>query len=305
MDMCRLAYLPDPTNEEVEKLHRESLLFYKHFENDYYMNQMQNVRLMKCVYHLVLHLAESLRYCGPLCSLDQFKVERYIGSICKKVKSRSKSSENVSRSMAESEALRMYCMIVGESEDFENEERALKLRVQEKGRMKPHEKFLVEDYVYRNCAEVGSMSEADWSRTKKTFRRYHHMSFASNLDQVSFKTFYLLNRRKGDVRRNCYVTLIYEGGTFYYARLHGIFIFEVHGRRHKAVWVKCATKLRVTSSGQVYSDQNPIFQSSYLEPISCITPSSSLGLIKRPDQNRAYFIDLRPRRSVRDLKGRL
>ena len=75
VELCRRAEL---TTEEMRRIGELARTFYAHFERDYMKYERESMHLCKYTMHLILHLEDCIRECGPPVLLSQYWMERYI-----------------------------------------------------------------------------------------------------------------------------------------------------------------------------------------------------------------------------------
>lgn len=82
--------------DELPYIKAELVVFVRHFEDDYYQYKYKNLRMCRTCIHYLLHLADCALATGVLTHNWEFVIERYVGIIKGKVKSRYQANWNLS-----------------------------------------------------------------------------------------------------------------------------------------------------------------------------------------------------------------
>lgn len=93
--ICEFSMRPALSQEDVEELSDYCTQFFHHYSDTYYGGNESNMHLMKYTIHLLLHIAISTDFCGPLVCFSQFSVERFIGITKGSTRAKEKYSESV------------------------------------------------------------------------------------------------------------------------------------------------------------------------------------------------------------------
>ena len=99
-----LCFRPQLTKEDLERISSGALLFFNHFENDYFKFIESRARLCKSTIHALLHLAETVRRCGPLVLCNQFDMERINGYAKNRLNATVKAAESLTEGAKLSES---------------------------------------------------------------------------------------------------------------------------------------------------------------------------------------------------------
>lgn len=86
----------DLTNNEINTIERLTIRFVEHYEAEYYQYQDKRLAACKATFHYLLHIAQSIRDCGPPGVFWQFPMERQCGFLGQAVKSRANANRNLS-----------------------------------------------------------------------------------------------------------------------------------------------------------------------------------------------------------------
>lgn len=105
MDLC---FQPSLDLDDLELVSELSLNFFGHFEKSYFRFRADRVNLCKYVFHLLLHLRENIEECGPLLSVSQYWMERYIGWIEDRLNSKNLVAESLHRNALFLEAYKAF-----------------------------------------------------------------------------------------------------------------------------------------------------------------------------------------------------
>lgn len=92
VDMCGWPAL---TNDDVISLSTTAQKFYKFYEETFYKGLPEQLNVCKMTLHYILHLADSVRNCGPPLNVSQFPMERFIGETVYGLNARNKAAESV------------------------------------------------------------------------------------------------------------------------------------------------------------------------------------------------------------------
>ncbi|PXF39711.1 hypothetical protein BWQ96_10587 [Gracilariopsis chorda] len=81
VQLVRLTCQWRHSEEDVDQIGSLAERFYRHFVDLYYKKTPDRVHLCKYVYHLLLHLAQNIRDCGPISLLGQWTTENFVGYV--------------------------------------------------------------------------------------------------------------------------------------------------------------------------------------------------------------------------------
>ena len=105
--LCALCHQKSIRKELLHLIESLSIEFFNGYEKLYSRYNGERSFLMRYVFHLVLHLADSVRSCGPLYGTSQFPMERFIGTLGPMIKSNSKPAENLTKHLLLLEKLKI------------------------------------------------------------------------------------------------------------------------------------------------------------------------------------------------------
>ena len=91
--------------EQVELLSQE---FFRHFTEQYYQTRPDRIYLCKYVYYLLLHLADSIRQCGPISLLAQWSMENFAGQLKKVTHAKDRFAEVAREKLKHQSAAALY-----------------------------------------------------------------------------------------------------------------------------------------------------------------------------------------------------
>ena len=92
VDLCWRPVLQEQDMEEIGRLSRKS---YAHFEHDYYQYNRDRIHMCKYVFHVLLHLEDNIRECGPPLVFSQYGMERFISWILGRLNARKLSAASL------------------------------------------------------------------------------------------------------------------------------------------------------------------------------------------------------------------
>lgn len=104
VDIC---FRPVLTEGDVVELGEKARHFYRFYESTFYGGNAENLHACKYVIHLLLHLEDSVRDCGPLVNLSQFPMERFIGETVQSLSARNLAAESMMEQSKFREAYKM------------------------------------------------------------------------------------------------------------------------------------------------------------------------------------------------------
>ena len=308
--VCKLCSLPHPTREEVRTIKRCALQFYLHFEKEYFRYKRENLSMMKLVFHLLLHIGQSLEDCGPLCNLDQFKVERYIGTLGKSIHSRAKVTENLELNIFHSEALKVIRRISHDdratlpSQEETQYELISPLPSSFKEITAQWFTKYIAPYLKKKYAVTKIISGAQEISNLRTFAKVKVVEGELQVILRSWESFQPL---EGDNDRlSCHVTAFFdENGerASWYGRVESFYSFSWKDNIEQVAMIRWCERLSMTKHGEVFASQRSPFGRRTVEDVLCLKTESLIGLIPRPDQRRLYIIDPRPPSSQKFLQG--
>ena len=84
------------TLDSVDEAEERFAKFLLHYEKTYYRYKFSRLQCCKSQFHLVAHVAEGIRWLGPMTNYSQWTMERVCGILVDKVKSRSQANRNLS-----------------------------------------------------------------------------------------------------------------------------------------------------------------------------------------------------------------
>ena len=107
--LCALCHQKSIRKDLIPLIESLSIEFFNGYEKLYMHSRYESERsfLMRYVFHLALHLADSVRECGPLYATSQFPMERFIGTLAPMIKSNSKPAENLTKHLLLLEKLKI------------------------------------------------------------------------------------------------------------------------------------------------------------------------------------------------------
>ena len=188
----------------MSELQRSAVSFFNHYEKWYFRYEPERASLMKYVYHLLLHLADSTNAAGPLGSVSQFTMERFIGSMTPMIRSTEKAVENISRSLLALEQLKIFRLSIGklggrksqmkhhgavssnrryqvDHNEFPQYRRYAFLSPQKKGKLSPRETYLLRKAYEKMELEVdgNENSQYDILDEESTFTEWGRLEILS------------------------------------------------------------------------------------------------------------------------------
>ena len=86
---------PELTASDVDHLSATAVNFYNLYEATFYEGIPEQLNVCKMTLHLILHLADSVRNCGPPLNVSQFPMERFIVETVYELNARNKAAESV------------------------------------------------------------------------------------------------------------------------------------------------------------------------------------------------------------------
>lgn len=95
VQVVELSFRTHLSIEDTAKLGELSVQFYKFVEERFYQGDLNQVGVCKYTMHLLLHLEECTRNCGPLANLSQFPMERFVGEMKNGLKAKHLAAESV------------------------------------------------------------------------------------------------------------------------------------------------------------------------------------------------------------------
>lgn len=108
VQLCELLARWELTEEDVDRIERLALSFFKHYQNVYYKQMESRIPLCRFIYHPLLHLASCTRECGPLSLLAQWSTEYLIGDTNRRCHAKNLSAESVARNFTFQVAVRLH-----------------------------------------------------------------------------------------------------------------------------------------------------------------------------------------------------
>lgn len=89
---------------------RLALAFFQHVMKAYYQEKETRLHFCKYVIHLVLHLEQSLRDCGPLSLVGQWCMENFVGDTNRRCNANTMFAESVAENLKIQSAARLYSL---------------------------------------------------------------------------------------------------------------------------------------------------------------------------------------------------
>lgn len=89
----------DLSDNDINTIERLTIRFVEHYEAEYYQYEDKRLSACKATFHYLLHIAQSIRDCGPPGIFWQFPMERQCGFLAQAVKSRASANRNLSLSI--------------------------------------------------------------------------------------------------------------------------------------------------------------------------------------------------------------
>ena len=307
VQICDLVSRPALRRETMADLLRLTLSFYNHYERHYFRFHSDRISVMKYGFHLLLHLPEGLRACGPLCNLDQFKMERYVGYIRKYLKSSARPIENISRNIWADESLKVLEDICGNNVDNasdnefhdglflgEHNQRYLKYSLFNPGeRRVPSLRYL---QLIRNFLRKEGIEEDQVLRVTSCFlwRSYGRLCIREKGEKTTICSRSLLQKRGPGARWNCFVVGRFsdEGRiSSWYGRVESFYHLKLDDRvSYLVAAIRWAERLKKSNFGCTYGNGRDIFGRLSLECVTCLGSGCEVGLIYRGDLGRTYIV---------------
>lgn len=113
VQLCETVSLWHLSNDDVSNIRTLARQFFEHFQAHYYQLDEDRIHLNKYVYHLLLHLADSVCACGPLSLVAQWTMENYAGDVNRRCKAKNLFAESVATNMKFQSATRLYALREG------------------------------------------------------------------------------------------------------------------------------------------------------------------------------------------------
>ena len=111
VDLCDLAFRPELSEFDIERLSILCVKFFRHFSETYYCGKEDRIHLMRYTIHLILHIPDSTLFCGPLVCVSQFPEERQIGLMKASTHARNRYAESVAMKWTFSQSLNLCAAI--------------------------------------------------------------------------------------------------------------------------------------------------------------------------------------------------
>ena len=108
--------------EDSYRVGELSLTFLKHFEKCYYKFQEDRIHFCKSQFHMLLHLEQTIRECGPLVCTSQYVMERSIGFQVDRINAKTRVSEHFFKASLFSESYRLFYRLLYNKESKEFDE---------------------------------------------------------------------------------------------------------------------------------------------------------------------------------------
>ena len=308
METCSVVSRAILSANQVENLRRLTIRFYRHFEKDYFRFQRDRSSLMKYSFHLLLHLPECVRDCGPLCNVDQFKVERYVGYLCTLLKSKFRPVRNLTRDLLTLESLKIIEQVSGEKDEEKDVLRSRsglgldpKLYPQYEcysfhspgGRraLTQTERQLVRNFLRKEGCEEKILHVVDVGYTCHVYGRILVEEDDITV-MIGARDFLKISGENS--RWNCFIKAYFEDDEnvrscygvvekFLHVDLSGTHSYLVACIR----WTERAFKSPYVVT---YAKSSDLFGRLSVESIECLRVTSLIGLINREDLKRTYFI---------------
>lgn len=292
----------------LERLQRLVVQFYKHFEESYFRFDSERLSLMKYVFHAILHLPECVRSCGPICNVDQFKAERFVGYLHSLLQSKFRPVRNLTRNLLASESLKLIQKIAGSASlDMEEErtqrgfnlDRKIFPKYADYSLLSPAGKRKLnsnERQLLRTLLRKEGCSEELLSTIDSNFTCYVYGRLQINTEGIIevFGARDFLLSRGVSARWNCFVRSVFEdeGQT---SSWYGVVerYYHVKMARDSSYLVACirwADQTYLSQFGQIYARSSAVFRRLSIESVTCLTCTSLIGLLERKDLRRTYFI---------------
>ena len=292
----------------LERLQRLVVQFYKHFEESYFRFDSERLSLMKYVFHAILHLPECVKSCGPICNVDQFKAERFVGYLHSLLQSKFRPVRNLTRNLLASESLKLIRKIAGSS-SLEMEEACTQRGFSLDGKIFPKYRDYSllspsgsrklnsnERQLLRTMLRKERCSEELVSSIDSNFSCHVYGRLQINTEGITevFGARDFLRSRGVSARWNCFVRSLFEdeGRT---SSWYGVVerYYHVKLARDSSYLVACirwADQTYLSQFGQIYARSSTVFRKLSIESVTCLTCTSLIGLLERKDLRRTYFI---------------
>ena len=294
--------------QQVETLNRRVMHFYKHYEEKYFRCDLQRLPLMKYVFHSLLHLPECMESWGPLCNVDQFKAERFMGYLRTQLHSKFRPVRNLMRNLVVTESLKLI------------------RNVAEGSSVSTHESFKTIGFTldrsrypqYESYELLSPSGRAELDRNQLQLLRTFLMKEGCSEDLIralgrkcSCRVYGRLRIHTGEVKEiigareylqrrgesarwNCFVRTRFEydgrASSWYgvVERYSHIKLDEDHS--FLVAWIRWAEKTYRSIYGQVYAKKSAVFGRLSVESVTCLHATSLVGLLHREDLKRTYFV---------------
>lgn len=308
VEVCSIVSRAILSANQVENLRRLTIRFYRHFEKDYFRFQRDRLSLMKYSFHLLLHLPECVRDCGPLCNVDQFKMERYVGYLRTLLKSKFRPVRNLTRNLLTLESLKII-----ERVSIENDEETDTLRSRRGLRLDPKfypryecysfhspggrraltqtERQLVRNFLRKEGCEEEILHVVDVGYTCQVYGR---LLIEENDITVMIGARNFLKISGENSRWNCFIKAYFEDDEnvrSWYGVVEKFLHVDLSGTRSYLVaCIRWAERVFESPYGVTYAKSSDLFGRLSVESIECLRVTSLIGLVNREDLKRTYFI---------------
>lgn len=172
------------TRANVLKVETLAQKFYKHYADVYFACRPERIHLCRYIHHLLLHLADCVRDCGPVSMLAQWTMETFVGSMNRRCHASFLFAESVAANIKLESATRLYCTtnsfevpyISTEQDEMSD---ALSLRSNQ-------EQF--EAYTFKHPRRETTVSQAESQLSENIgalLRRYYRSTLSLNVQETN------------------------------------------------------------------------------------------------------------------------
>lgn len=113
VQICELTSRWELSENDVERIGRLARRFFEHYSTKYYKMDPSRLKLCRYVYHLLLHIEQSIRDCGPVSLVAQWTMENYVGDCNQRCTANNPFAESVAANVRFQSAVRLYSLQQG------------------------------------------------------------------------------------------------------------------------------------------------------------------------------------------------
>ena len=308
MEICSVLSRAMLSSTLVQRLRRLTVRFYKHFEKEYFRFRRDRLSLMKYSFHLLLHLSECVQDCGPLCNVDQFKMERYVGYLRTLLQSKFRPVRNLTRNLLTLESLKIIERLSGA-----NDQETDSLRTGRGFRLDPSIYPRYKSYSLHTPGGRRTLTQTERQLLRNLLRKegcqedilrivdvgyacrvYARLLIEREDERVTIGARDFLKNNSEDSRWNCFVKAYFEDDGYvcsWYGVVERYLHVSLRGNiSYLVACIRWAERTFESRYGVTYAKSSDTFGRLSFESIGCLRTTSLIGLLHREDQKRTYFI---------------